>query len=110
MKRLAAAAFLASLTALAAAQTGAYETGKVGLVVKETYCSLYTNIKGTLVNRTADPITGRLEVSILDKDSDFLWRGVIKVNVGAQNGSALSVTIGASTCDSPNRIAFRFLD
>lgn len=98
-----------SLSIFSVANAATYETGKAGLVVKEARCSLDQWVDGTIVNRTADPVGGELEVAILDPDGDFLWRGVVKIAIGPQNGIALSARIGASKCSPPNRMAFRYI-
>jgi hypothetical protein len=87
-----------------------YETGKDGLVIKEAKCP-YNMVFGVAVNRTAQQITGKLEVSLLDSDGDFIWRGLVNLNVGPQNGQNIAVSLGAGDCDGKGkRIAFRFLD
>ena len=92
--------------ALAAGST--YETGKDGLVLKETSCwSEY--VSGVAVNRTAQAISGELEISLLDADGDFIWRGLVNLNVGPQNGQNISLKLGAGSCGEGKRIAFRFL-
>ncbi len=94
--------------AIAAGST--FETGKDGLVIKEGSCYAGGEwVKGIAVNRTAQTILGNIEVSVLDSDGDFLWRGLTKVNVGPQNGQDLLIKLGAGNCDG-KRIAFRFLD
>jgi len=87
-----------------------FETGKDGLVIKEGRCYAGGDwVKGIAVNRTAQTILGNIEVSVLDSDGDFLWRGLTKVNVGPQNGQDLLIKLGAGNCND-KRIAFRFLN
>jgi len=87
-----------------------FETGKDGLVIKEGSCYAGGSwVKGIAVNRTAQTILGNIEVSLLDSDGDFLWRGLTKVNVGPQNGQDLLIKLGAGNCND-KRIAFRFLN
>ncbi len=103
--------FLALLFIKASFAAGStYETGKDGLVIKEASCP-YSMVGGVAVNRTAQPITGKLEVSLLDSDGDFIWRGLVNLNVGPQNGQNIAISLGAGNCGGEGkRIAFRFLD
>ena len=92
------------------AEGSTFETGKDGLVIKEGRCYAGGDwVKGIAVNRTAQTILGNIEVSVLDSDGDFLWRGLTKVNVGPQNGQDLLIKLGAGNCND-KRIAFRFLN
>ena len=87
-----------------------FETGKDGLVIKEGRCSSTGNyVYGIAVNRTAQMILGNLEISVLDSEGDFLWRGLMKLNVGPQNGQNVVLAVGAGNCGG-KRLAFRFLD
>lgn len=87
-----------------------FETGKDGRVIKEGTCYAGGGwVKGIAVNRTAEAVQGKIEVSVLDSDGDFLWRGLTKINIGPQNGQNLDVLLGAGNCNG-KRIAFRFLD
>lgn len=110
MKKILVFVIAIFLISIAAAAGVSYETGKAGLIVKNVKCDLDTWAEGVLINRTSELIKGVVEVSILDTDGDFLWRGTTPVNVGPQNGQNLSVKVNAGKCKSPNRMAFRFLD
>ena len=89
-----------------------YETGKDGLVIKEAWCPGRTYLSGVAINRTAQLISGKLEISVLDADGDFVWRGVVDVDVGPLNGQNINAVLKAGNCDESQgkRIAFRFLD
>jgi hypothetical protein len=110
MKRFIFFVFAGLFAHIAFAAGTTFETGKDGLVIKEASCySGGTWVKGIAVNRTAQTISGGIEVSVLDSDGDFLWRGLTKIDVGPQNGQNLDVKLGAGNCNG-KRIAFRFLD
>ena len=109
MKKLIFAVLTVLFFNIAIAEGATFETGKDGLVIKEGRCYGISSVKGIAVNRTAQTILGNIEVSVLDSDGDFLWRGLTKVNVGPQNGQDLLIKLGAGNCDG-KRIAFRFLD
>ena len=109
MKKLIFAVLTVLFFNIAIAEGATFETGKDGLVIKEGRCLGGRWVLGIAVNRTAQTILGNIEVSVLDSDGDFLWRGLTKVNVGPQNGQDLFIKLGAGNCNG-KRIAFRFLD
>jgi hypothetical protein len=75
-----------------------------GLVIKNYKCTLGKWVEGNLVNRNAEPFSGRLRVKIIDSDNDILWQGTQFLNFGGQNGTNFSVQLGVGTCLAPNKV------
>jgi hypothetical protein len=83
------------------------ETNIEGLVIKNISCMSMNRLVGMdVINRKNAVVSGTLEMAIVDRDNDIVWRGGQTINVGGLNGVRVTFSYGAGSCATPNRLAF----
>jgi len=65
------------------------ETNNPEIVVKEVFCQEY-DVRGVLVNKSAEDFNGILHIAVKDEDGDVVGRNKLRLRVTAENGARFS--------------------
>lgn len=72
-----------------AAWAASIQTNNPEIVVKQVLCQEY-DVRGVLVNKSAENFNGILHIAVKDEEGDVVGRNKVRLRVSAENGARFS--------------------